>query len=700
MTPRARTSRLAAALVALLSARAAAAEPPAETAAPDADPTTPEAAPMLGEEVVVIGQRIGPLDSADVVTSVDILGGEEIQKQSAAEPLELLRRVPAVYVESFNQGVINADVGLRGFNTQGDVAHTKLLIDGIPSNHHVGLPDMKAIFPLEIERIEVVKGTNDPRYGLNNVAGNIHVVTRKTGNERIARLLAGSFWTVEPQVLVASESGALSQTYFAGYRGSDSYRDHARSDKVAGSAKWFYEPSRELRVGLIVRGMLLDADAPGYLPAEDARARPTTSPAHSSSDGGRQATLHASVHVDRELTEGLSWQLKGYGQAFLRDRWVKFDPDLDQQLRIEDDRQYGAISVLTYRARDPRALDLTVEWGVDYQLQDNRYQRIPTVDRARQGAAFRDEDFDLHAMGSYLQASTRPLEPIKLVAALRADRLAGAGSFLEQPEGEAPRRVDRDLNDYGFIWQPKASVLVTPVKGQSVYANYGRSFQIGTGKGAYATQGTPLEPSINDGWEIGYRSSVFPWLKSHVAYWEQRASGEVRDKGDGSGDSENVGETLRRGFDVELTLRPFGFLSVWGAFSRAISEQVEPGPALAANKGKELDHVPSFSAKAGVDVHPTQELLVSLWCYAQGDYYLNKENHTEEHGSRKVGGYVVFNASAAYDVSESIALGVEVHNLLDRSYDTSIWHKDFGAAGAQHNPGAARSAYVTGTLSF
>ncbi|WP_437484255.1 TonB-dependent receptor [Sorangium sp. So ce1014] len=701
MTPRARTSGLATALAALLSTPAAAAAPPGDAAPAGAPGTVAlDASPALGEEVVVIGQRVGPLDSADVVTSVDILGGEAIQGQSTAEPLELLRRVPAVYVESFNQGIINADVGLRGFNTQGDVAHTKLLIDGIPSNHHVGLPDMKAVFPLEIERMEVVKGTNDPRYGLNNVAGNIHVITRKTGSERIARLLAGSFWTVEPQLLVATEHDALSQTYFAGYRGSDNYRDHTRTDRVAGSAKWFYEPSRELRVGLILRGMLLDADAPGYLSAEDARARPTASPAHSATDGGRQTTLHASVHLDHELVQGLSWQLKGYGQAFLRDRWVKFDPDLDQQLRVENDRQYGAISVLTYRTRDPRALGLTVEWGVDYQLQDTRAQRIPTVDRERQGAPFRDEDFALHAAGSYVQASASPIKPIKLVAALRADRLAGAGSFLEQPEGETARMVDYDLNDYGFIWQPKASVMVTPVKGQSLYANYGRTFQIGTGKGAYALQGTPLDPSINDGWEIGARSSVFPWVTSHIAYWEQRASGEVRDKGDGSGDAENVGETLRRGFDVELTLRPFEFLSVWGAFSRALSEQVEPGPALAANKGKELDHVPSFSAKGGIDVHPVQELLVSLFCYAQGDYYLNKENSTPEHGARKVGDYVVVNASAAYDVSEALSVGVEVNNLLDRSYDTSIWYKDFGAAGAQHNPGNARSAYVTGTLRF
>ncbi|AUX27410.1 TonB-dependent receptor [Sorangium cellulosum] len=697
---RPRAAGLATALAALVAARAAEAAPPEQAAPPAPETAALDASPPPAEEVVVIGQRIGPSDSADVLTSVDILGGEELQKQSTAEPLELLRRAPAVYVESFNQGIITADLGLRGFNTQGDVAHTKLLIDGIPSNHHVGLPDMKAVFPLEIERMEVVKGTNDPRYGLNNVAGNVDVVTRKTGNERVARLRAGSFWTVEPQVLVATQDDTLSQTYFAGYHGSDGYRDHARSDKVAGSAKWFYEPSRELRVGLILRGMLLDADAPGYLSAEDARARPTASPAHSAADGGRQSTLHASVHLDHELAEGLSWQLKAYGQAFLRDRWVRFDPELSQQMRVEDDRQYGAISVLTYRTRDPRALGLAVEWGVDYQLQDSRYQRFPSVDRARQGAAFRDEDLALHAAGSYVQASARPIEPVKLVAALRADRLAGAGRFLEQPEGEAPRRVERDLNDYGFIWQPKASVMVTPVKGQSLYANYGRTFQIGTGRGAYATRGAPLDPSINDGWEVGYRSSVSPWLKGHLAYWEQRASGEVRDKGDGSGDAENVGETLRRGFDVELTLRPFELLSVWGAFSRALSEQVEPGPALAANKGKELDHVPSFSAKGGIDVRPLQELLVSVFCYAQGDYYLTKENTTEELGSRKVGDYVLVNASASYDATETISLGVEVNNLLDQSYDTSIWHKDYGAVGAQHNPGNARSAYVTGTLIF
>jgi iron complex outermembrane recepter protein len=590
--------------------------------------------------------------------------------------------------EPFNQGIITADLGMRGFNTEADSAHTKLLIDGIPSNLHVGYTDMKSVFPLEIERIEVVKGTNDPRYGLNSVAGNINVVTRNGGNERIARLLAGSYWTIEPQVLVGLDGDRLSQTYFAAYRGSHGYRDHARTDKAAGSGKWFYKASEQLRVGLIVRAMYLEADAPGFLSTDEARSRPTASPAHAANDGGEQINLHASLHLDHDIVEGLSLSLKAYGQSFFRDRSVKFDAEADAQERVEDEQQYGAISVLTWRARGPRSYGMVVEWGADYQAQDNVHQRFRTVDRKREGDALRDHAFTFHTAGSYVQASAKPLQPLKLTAGVRADRLAG--HFSDRLNGR-----ELAMNDYGTVWQPKVSAVVTPSAGQSLYGNYGRSFQVGTGIGAYATQAEQLPASINDGWEVGYKSSVFPWLSSRTAYWQQVASREMRLKFDNSGESESVGETLRRGFDVELVLRPFNALSVWGSFSRVISEQVEPGPTFAARKGKELDHVPSFNAKAGIDYHPLDALLLSLWCYAQGDYYLTKEND-----SSKVGDYAVINADATYDLNEAIQLGVNVDNVLNQPYDTSIWYKDFGTVGPQHSPGDARSVYVTATVNL
>ncbi|MBK4987609.1 TonB-dependent receptor [Pseudomonas sp. S36] len=64
---------------------------------------------------------------------------------------------------------------------------------------------------------------------------------------------------------------------------------------------------------------------------------------------------------------------------------------------------------------------------------------------------------------------------------------------------------DYDINDYGLIKQPKLSVVYSPWKFASFYANWGRTFQVGTGAAAYKVppRNEDLDPSINEGWETG-----------------------------------------------------------------------------------------------------------------------------------------------------------------------------------------------------
>ncbi|WP_426444573.1 TonB-dependent receptor plug domain-containing protein, partial [Salmonella enterica] len=110
----------------------------------------------------------------------------------------------------------------------------KLLIDGIPSNDNAGgMPFLGTLFPLDIARIEVVRGTNDARYGLHNIAGNVNIVTRQGGNYDEARLTYGSFNTRQVQVVKGVENGNWSQNYFVGYEKSDGYRDHAQAENIA-----------------------------------------------------------------------------------------------------------------------------------------------------------------------------------------------------------------------------------------------------------------------------------------------------------------------------------------------------------------------------------------------------------------------------------------------------------------------------------
>ncbi|WP_395818269.1 TonB-dependent receptor [Archangium minus] len=642
----------------------------------------------LGEVVEVQGRNVGPLSSAEVLTSVNLLGREQLEQENANEPLELLRRAPAVYVDTYNQGVIGSELGIRGFSTQGDTAHTKLLIDGIPSNIHIGVSDLKAIFPLEIERMEVVKGTNDPRYGLNNVAGNVNVYTRRSGNERKVRLLGGSFGTLEPQVMAGFDNGRLAQTYVAAYRHANGYRANSDLDRLALSGKWFLTLNERSRVGLILRGMNLEAQAPGYLTLDEARLDPIASVGYANSDGGKQRNLHASLHFDHDFSSSLSWSLKAYGQGFRRNRWVRFSAESSQQERIENEKQYGAISVLTLRTDELGLEGFSVEWGVDYQFQDNLHQRYLTRERERAERPVRDQAFGLHTFGSYLQARAWPLDTLKLVAALRVDGLAG--HFHDRLKAK-----EYGINDAGPIWQPKLSAIFTPLYGHNLYANYGRTFQTGVGIGAYQTQAEPLAPSLNDGWEVGYKSSPFSWLTGRVSYWQQYASNEVRLKFDNSGDSENVGQTMRRGFDVELNLQPLEPLLVWGTFSRHVSEQVEPGPAFPERKGKELNNVPDFSAKAGVDYRPVPALRTSLWMYAQGNYYLDKENALGQYGD-----YLTLNLDVSYEVTSWLQVAAQVKNLLGTRYYSSIWYRDFEGSAVLYNPADGRSFYVSTTATF
>jgi iron complex outermembrane receptor protein len=640
-------------------------------------------------EITVFNPRTGPLGTGEVLTSTNVLTGEQVQSQTAPEPLHLLKRVPGVYMEDFNQGTTSTGLSLRGFNTQGDVPAVKLLIDGIPSNFHVGTSELKAIFPLEIDHVEIVKGTNDPRYGLNNVAGNVNVFTRQNEDVQIARVLAGSFRTVEPQLLSGFRTGRWRHTYFVGYRGSDGFRDNARMDRVAGSAKIFYEPNERLRLGLIARGMSLEAQSPGYLTSEEARERPRLSPAYAREDAGEQRSLHLSGHFDY-LTRGLSLQAKAYAQSFYRDRNVTFDPHVQQESRREDELQHGASAVLTYRA-GPRLWGLAVELGADYQGQHNLQRRFNTVARAPQGGPVRDYDFTFSVAGSYLQARLQPVDTFKLVAALRADKLWG-----QLQDGLADKRYQ--LNDFGVIWQPKLSAAWTFLPGQRFYANYGRTFQVNTGIGAYQTvPGMRLDPSMNDGWEAGVRTTLFPRVSARAAAWRQLASGEVRMKPNGSGESENIGKTLRYGLDLELTVTPVMWLSLWGAFSPVIAKQVEPGGGAAAEKRRDkwVDHVPRLSAKGGIDYRRHQELLVSLWFYAQGDYYLTKEND-----GPPLGDYVVVNLDSSYQVNEWLALGLSIQNLLGARYDASIWYKDYGQVGSLHSPAPPLAMYGSATFTL
>jgi iron complex outermembrane receptor protein len=482
--------------------------------------------------------------------------------------------------------------------------------------------------------------------------------------------------------VTAFSSGRLSHVYFGGYRRSGGYRDNADLERFSLSGKWLYSPSAGgWALSVMARGYDFDTQAPGYLTPAEVAANPRQSPAFSATDGGRQQTRHIGLHLDRQFSGALALSFKAYRQAFEQQRWVQFTAAGSQQERLEDETQTGALVTLTWRPRALASRDTTLSSGADVQVQDNIARRYRTMARSR-GTLLRDQAFDFWNGGAYAMADTRPVSWLRVNGGVRADRVGG--DFTDGLTGAQLPAID-----YGTIWQPKVGATAIVREGVTLYGNYGRSFQVGVGAAAYSR--TRLDHSKNDGWEAGIHLTLVPGLIGRVGVWGQDASDELRLKFDNSGDSENVGRTRRRGWNIEVTAKPHPTIFVWGTYTRQRATLVEPGSTQPGLRGHELNHVPHYTAKAGIDVTPSRVVSVSLWTEAQGDYYLTPANTPDRFGGRRL-----TNVDAFVRLRRTVTLGAHVKNLFN-GYHEYAW---FDGATTLHSPGEPRSFSVTSTLGF
>lgn len=635
--------------------------------------------------VTVSGAAAGPLATSSVVSSVDILGGDILEKMPVNYSWELFSRAPGVMLTEFNQGTTSGKISFRGFNGEGEVNAVKLLIDGIPSNSNDGnMPYMDMIFPLELDSIEVVRGTSDARYGLNNIAGNVNMLTRTSGDYTKARVRYGSFNTQETQLAKGIESSNWTQNYFIAYQKADGYRDHAEADRYSMSGKWFYTPDDDsYRIGLIARHYETEAQEPGYLTEDDARHHPTMTNSYNATDKGTRRMNQVSLHFDTELTDSLAWSAKTYVNTYDDRRWTQYWRISSQQERDTYETQYGALTSLTWRPEVNGLYDFALEGGADVQQQQNKSERYKTKSRVRQSQT-RDQAFDFDTYGAYVQAEIKPFESLKIVPAYRVDKIQG--DFTNEMTG-----TDYDINDYGLIKQPKLSIVYSPWAVASVYANWGRTFQVGTGAAAYKIppRTTDLEPSINEGWETGVKFTPSDWVDGRIAYWQQEATGEVsRRLNDPSGESDNVGETRRWGYDLQVNMHPNERTDFWMAYAWQYSKILQPSATLPDSKGQEIDHVPHHVYNAGVSYQATPALQLTAWMNGQTNYYLERQNTQGTYG-----GYVLMNLGAVYKVAESVSVDVQLKNLTNRYYEY-VWYDPDGADASLHSPGDGRALYT------
>ncbi|MEQ7865797.1 TonB-dependent receptor [Xanthomonas sp. WHRI 8393] len=659
---------------------------------PEARAQSSDSALTLGK-VDVHQHGEGQLTAHQVLTSVDVLGADQIEDKNVSYSWELLGQMPGIQLTETRQGAESGKVSFRAFNGEGYLNAIKTLIDGIPSNVNSGnqrFIDM--LFPLEISYIEVVRGTNDPRYGLHNIGGNINFGTRQGGSYTDARLTYGSFNTRDAQLAVGRERDGFAQNYFVGVQASDGYRDHDTSSKYSLGGKWFYGNLDDgMRIGLTARVYHNQADEPGFMTAAEMQADRRSSDLRNRNDGDDRDMRQFGVHLDLKLADGLFFGTKLYSNRYHDDRRVTFSDlptgNAPRQRRIWDETQVGMLNTLTWRSSDT----LTLEGGINYEHQDNAYRRErfsyaePTDFNATPARIQNDDRHTFDNWGAYVQAIYQPTEALKIVPAYRVDRFDG--------DTRLPGGVRAPLQRYGTIEQPKLSLVYAFTPTTNVYANWGRSFQVLTGSTApaYLTAGqADVRPSTNTGVELGMKFSPFQGGQARIAVWQQDAANEVSNM-PATGTTVTLGKTRRRGVDAQINAQLGDRWTLWAshAYQEAKIER-DDRDASVSLVGREVAATPRYISNVGVEYRPTAALRLGMQGRAQGDYYLEERNL-----AGKYGGFATLDLTARYTINPAWSVDLQVRNATGREY-AYVWYDSFFWTQAQpmFSPAAGRQLYL------
>ncbi|MGB4833377.1 MAG: TonB-dependent receptor, partial [Chitinophagales bacterium] len=540
-----------------------------------------------------------------VLTSVDRMGGDVAQGADVRNVYELIGKMPGIQVTDFNQGTTSGKFSMRGFNGEGNINAVKLLVDGVPSNSNDGnMPYIDMVFPLNIETIEVVRGTSDARFGLHAIAGSANLITRSGGTYLDARASLGSYATYEGQFAAGLEIGKVTQNYQVAYRDSEGYRDHGRTKRLSLSGKWSLALAETVRIGAIARYYEADAQEPGYLTFADSRANPRMTNAYNVSDGDKRDIQQYALSLDADFSDRLAWTALAWHNRLRDDRYVKFSAGASQQRRITQEDHSGLSTALHWHG-DFAGLPLMLEAGGNVEWQDNRSLRWLSVNRTPTSQT-RNQQFDLKVGGVYAQAIVEPAPWLRITPAYRIDWVGGDFS-------NRLGNTTAPINHYGAIKQPKLSVAVMPTDSLTLYGNWGKTFQIGLGSGAYLIPPRlrDLAPSINEGWELGAKYRLGELVEARLAYWEQDATGEIARKlNDPLGDFENVGATRRKGIDLQASVRPMAGLSLWSAFAWQKARIAVPPPSTPQFAGNTIDHTPRGLWSGGIDWSPLDALTL------------------------------------------------------------------------------------------
>lgn len=213
-------------------------------------------------------------DIRSLPVNASVLYDPTTEVSNAREPGEIIRALPGMDFVFYGQGGIPSGPSVRGYTDRNFGQDIAGFLDGIPLNlfgfvaSH-GAMDLTTLLPQSIERVELIRGPFNARYGDFHRGGSLNFVTKSRISHPSVDVAAGSFGTLRTTLTYGRDASDGSRlpffTTFEGYR-TNSYSHNSDLYRLNSYSKLIV-PHGNDDFSFAAAGFASKWDAPSYLDA-------------------------------------------------------------------------------------------------------------------------------------------------------------------------------------------------------------------------------------------------------------------------------------------------------------------------------------------------------------------------------------------------------------------------------------------------
>lgn len=600
------------------------------------------------EELVITATRVAT-PRARVASSMTVISAADIARRQALDLADVLDPVPGLRLVQLGGRGHQTSIFSRGTNSN----HTLVLVDGIevadPSAPNRAF-DISHFMADDIERVEVVRGSQSTLYGSDAIGAVINIITKRGSGPAhgTARLEGGSFGTFRARAGVSGAAGALDYAVSAGYfeTGGETVSSPARRGALAAeddgyqnltfSGKFGWAASDALDVTFVVR--YIDGESEIDSSAEDPNSVNT---------------------IEQVFLRG---QAAG---KFFGDRWRAKLGFSYADTRRGLDNPADALSATNQTSR-ARGRSLKADWQNDLYLVEGH---VLTA-----GLEVEEEKFDNTAVSDFPAFFFSSTESSKAKVSTTAVYFQDQFQFGDRFSGTVGVRVDdREFLDARATWQiaPVYSHIET---GTRIKASVGTGFSAPTLFAMFGEiannfggtfRGNPnLKPEKSTAWEVGFEQDLAGGrLRLGATYFEIGID-DLIISDDFFTTMVNINKADIKGVESFIEAQPFDSLRV--RLDHTFTDAVD------SLTGLDLLRRPNHKFDGDVDFRPVPGVGLSL-----GVHYVGQ---TRDFGGVRLSAYTLVNLAASWEITPQITLRARIDNLFDREYEVASGLRGTGFA--------------------